>query len=74
MPLTTTIRRSDVVFDAKRQMNSLLEEIKKAARDKNREAVQEQIKKAEVIKEQVTEKFREYDTSDTAALSIEEIS
>ncbi|MCL4475613.1 MAG: endonuclease MutS2 [Nitrospirae bacterium] len=60
---------SDIIADTKRQMNALLEEIRKKGREKSREA----IKQAEARREEVVRKLREYDVADRGAPLITEI-
>ena len=58
---------SEIVLDIKRQMNSLLEKIKKSSKDKARELVKE----ATAVQEQVVEKIREYEVIES--LSMDEL-
>jgi len=60
---------SDIIADTKRQMNALLEEIRKKGREKSREA----IKQAEARREEVVRKLREYDVADRGAPLITDI-
>jgi len=59
---------SDILSDTKRQMHALLEK----ARKKGKEKIRENIKKIELIQENVSEKLMEYDKY-TVALTIDEI-
>ena len=58
---------SEIVLDIKRQMNSLLEKVKKSSKDKARELVKE----VTAVQEQVVEKIREYEV--TESLSMDEL-
>ena len=60
---------SEIIADAKRQMNSLLEEIKKAEKDKAKII----LRKASTAQEQAIEKTKEYKGTDTEALSMDEL-
>ena len=58
---------SEIVSDMKRQMNSLLEKMKKSSKDKARELVKE----VTAVQEQIVEKIREYEV--TESLSMDEL-
>jgi DNA mismatch repair protein MutS2 len=58
---------SEIVLDMKRQMNSLLEKMKKSSKDKARELVKE----VTAVQEQVVEKIREYEVVES--LSMDEL-
>src|SRR3990170_1403741 len=58
---------SEIVLDVKRQMNSLLEEMKKSSKDKARELVKE----VAVVQEQIVERIREYEVIES--LSMDEL-
>ena len=60
---------SEIIADTKRQMNSLLEEIKKAEKDKAKII----LRKASTVHEQAIEKIREYKSADTETLSMDEL-
>ncbi len=60
---------SEIIADTKRQMSSLLEEIKKAEKDKTKII----LKKASFAQEQAIEKIREYKSADTETLSMDEL-
>ncbi len=60
---------SEIVLDTKRQMHALMGELKKKDRTKDRGL----IKEVEEIQRHVSEKFREYDISDTGSPSLDEI-
>jgi DNA mismatch repair protein MutS2 len=60
---------SEIIADTKRQMNSLLEELKKAEKDKAKII----LRKASTVHEQAIEKIREYKSADTEILSIDEL-
>ena len=58
---------SEIVLDVKRQMNSLLEEMKKSSKDRARELVKEAI----AVQEQIVERIREYEVIES--LSMDEL-
>jgi DNA mismatch repair protein MutS2 len=60
---------SDIISDIKRQMYTLLDELKKKGKSKGREI----IKQVEAKQEFVAEKLKEYDLDDTGTPSIDEI-
>ncbi len=60
---------SELIADTKKQMNSLLEEIKKADKDKARVV----LRKASTAQEQAIEKIKEYKSADTEILSMDEL-
>jgi len=60
---------SEIIFDTKRQMHALLEEIK----NKDKERIRKTIKQVETRQEYITEKIREYDVEDRGAPLIDNI-
>jgi DNA mismatch repair protein MutS2 len=60
---------SDIISDIKRQMYTLLDELKKKGKSKGREI----IKQVEAKQEFIAEKLKEYDLDDTGTPSIDEI-
>jgi DNA mismatch repair protein MutS2 len=60
---------SGIVLDMKRQMNALLEELKRKDKAERRAVV----RKVEAVQKNVEERVREFDREDTGAPSIEEI-
>ena len=60
---------SEIIFDTKRQMHALLEEIK----NKDKELIRKTIKQVETRQEYITEKIREYDVEDRGAPLIDNI-
>ena len=60
---------SEIIFDTKRQMHALLEEIK----NKDKERIRKTIKQVETRQEYCTEKIREYDVEDLGGPLIDNI-
>ncbi|MFA6054975.1 MAG: endonuclease MutS2 [Thermodesulfovibrionales bacterium] len=60
---------SEIIFDTKRQMHALLEEIK----NKDKELIRKTIKQVETRQEYITEKIREYDVEDRGIPLIDNI-